>query len=280
LVRQPFAEVLTAPKDLQSFVDKNRNSLDPIVQDKVGNYRIRLAYSAAAHKDFAQARTTLLQTAKEYRGTGAMSNDFGGVKDQALYQAAVCLIAEGKKTEGRAELVSLMRNMPASPLATAAYRRIERLDGKPSDELEALLQHDVAAREHDVKMATSMCGPKCVEHMFKTGELSGNQALGCREIAKMFGTSETGTSVEQMRKGLARLGHPGYAYELNMADLSRAPAPLVVMSSRHFMVMERRDGDDATVYDPQVDKSICWRIPHDDRKTVYVIAFQPLDHLN
>ncbi len=276
--------VPTQAKELSSYVEKNRASKDPAVQDLVGAYRIRLAYKAAERKDFAVARATLLQAAHDYKGTGAMSNDFGGVKDQALYQAAVCLIGEGQKEAGRAEMVRFMNTQSSSPLVTAAYKRIVRLDGKPNDELEALLQRDLTKQQEHIRYEASLCGPQCIEHLFKTGQLSRpttpHVPLDFHAIARLCGTTDKGTTVEQMRKGCARLGHPGYAYSLNMQDLRSAPLPMILLSGMHYTVLERRDGNTATVFDPIASRESRWNIPDNETETVNAIVFQPIETLH
>ena len=56
-----------------------------------------------------------------------MRADFGGVPDQAAYQAAVCLVGDGKPKEAEAEFVRFLRERPLSPLCHAAYGRLKRL---------------------------------------------------------------------------------------------------------------------------------------------------------
>jgi TolA-binding protein len=152
---RPVASLAPAPtaipvaaKDLRAFVEKNKASTDPVIQDRVGAYKIRLAYKDAERGDFNQARSALLETAKTYKGTGVMSSDFGGVPDQAAYQAAVCLVAEGKKGEAEAEFLKFMKERPLSPLVTAAYRRICRLRGgiAPACEPRARMEGTADAR--------------------------------------------------------------------------------------------------------------------------------------
>ena len=261
----------TKTTDLKSFVQLHKDSRDEETQDRVGAARIRLAYASAAKKDWPAARATLLETAKDYKGTNSMSSDFGGVSDQASYQAAVCLIAEGKKAEGRRELVTFMRSQPLSPLATAAFRRIQRLDGRIDPEVQGLLQKDIAAQEAHVRFENSVCGPRCIERLVATGAVAHGADAGYKQIAKLCGTTDKGTTVEQMIGGLSKLGTPAYGYSLNARDLTRAPLPLILLSQDHYVVMEKREGGVATLFDPRFKSAHEWELPVDDKFRIPVI---------
>lgn len=101
---------------------------DPELQDEVGAARIRLGHLVAETEGFAAARTYFAEAEREYAGTGSTGADFGGIPDQAAYQAAVCLQAEGKTEEAVEALSRFLRKHSESPLVHAAYRRLARLD--------------------------------------------------------------------------------------------------------------------------------------------------------
>jgi hypothetical protein len=285
------------PADLRRFVEVHKSDSDAKVQDLVGHARIELAYSAASRKDWKGARSILLTAAREYKGTNAMSGDFGGVPDQARYQAAACLMASGKKDQARAELLKFMHEDKLSPLCHAAYRRLVMLNGnKSTPELENLLQSDVAAQEQHVRFETSVCGPKCIEWVVRSvgrwaGTTSGNQNSKTENqkpyrptdpptyaaIAALCGTTDKGTTIAGMRKGLKALGYQTCAYSLNAKDLARAPLPAILLIGDHFVVLERLSGGKATIYDPRFDREDELSLPKDESFAVSAILLKPLD---
>ena len=101
-----------ARKAYTEFIGKYKASPDKQVQDQVGSARMRLAYATARDKDWEGARKIFKEAAAQYKGTDVVSASFGGIKDQALYQAAVCLSAEGKKAEAAPSLFNLSRPSP------------------------------------------------------------------------------------------------------------------------------------------------------------------------
>jgi hypothetical protein len=275
-VYQPQAPFPTKKQDLEALIETNKTSPDKLVQDRVGAARIRLGYLAANKQDWQSARATFQLAEREYKGTGAMSADFGGVSDQAAYQAAVCLVPEGKKAEAEAEFIKFMKERPLSPLAKAAFRRLERLNGgTPKPEWEALLQSDVSQEEAHVRFETSVCGPKTIAYLLPQ---LGKPTRDYKEIAKLCKTGDSGTSVEGMRKGLLALGITSFAYKLNRQDLGKAQLPIILLEQDHYVALTKIEGDKATVFDTRFGSEHSMKLPAEDDPDYSVIAilFQPL----
>ncbi len=244
------------PKELEAFVAMHAADKRPEVQDRVGAARIRLGYSLARTEGYAKARTAFLATAETHKGTGTQSAAFGGVADQAAYQAAACLVGEGKNAEATKEFERFLKERPLSPLATASYRRLQRLNGGESKpEWDLLLQADISRQEAHIRFETSVCGPKCLEHL--TGK-------DYKEIAKLCGTTDNGTTVEGMRKGLKALGKESWAVKLNRADLAKAALPAVLLEDDHYVIVEKIEGDTAALWDPRYRSSRPWKLPKID----------------
>jgi len=241
--------------ELTGYLAKNEKSPDPKVQDKVSAVKIRLAYNEAKAGHWETARQQLLKTSHEYKGTGAMGADFGGIPDQAAYQAAVCLVAEGKKADAQKEFRTFIHDRPLSPLVTACYRRLVRLnDGQSLPADEKTLQVALDKQTVRVKLEKAACGPKAVAYLLPK---LGHTSIDYHEIAKICGTGSHdsgGTTLEQLRKGLAQLGVRSFAYRLNREDLQNAPMPAILLVTDHYMVLCGIKGNVASLYDPLHDE--------------------------
>lgn len=237
----------TKAPELRAFVSKNEKKADPQTQDQVGAARIRLAYEAARQKDWHTARATFLTAEREYHGSGAMRADFGGIPDQAAYQAAVCLVADGKKDEAKQEFVRFLKERPLSPLVYACRKRLVMLNGGKNDNrYDQLLQADVAKQEAHIRFETSVCGPKTIAYLLPK---LGHSAEDYKALARLCGTTDAGTTVEGLRRALTKLGVASYAYRLNRQDLARAPLPAILVVDDHYVALLKVDPDSATVYD-------------------------------
>ena len=247
-----------AKSEYESFVENNRSSADKKVQDKVGQARMKLAYLTAKSEGFAAARTVFKTTEAEYKGEGLMNADFGGIKDNAAYQAAVCLIAEGKKKEAEAELRDFIRNYPLSPMVHVAHRRLKRLNGETTPEDDVLLQKAVEAQEKKIRVETAMCGPRCIVKML---ELLGKPAKDYKEIAKLCGTTEKGTTLKGMRQGLLAVGLPMFGFTVNRRDFENIPLPALLLAQDHYVVITKITSTVADVFDPTLDRMDQVRLP-------------------
>ena len=265
---QPVPAVRDAPA-LRTYVAAHAAESAPEARDRVGQAELRLGYAVARKEGYAKARVAFLATAKAHEGVGAQSAAFGGVADQAAYQAVCCLAGEGKADEARKGFEAYLRERPLSPLVHAAYRRLQRLNGGESTPAwDRLLQADVATQERRIRFETSVCGPKCLEHILEAPSPSGSSWRGgggrgpdYKTLAKLCGTTDDGTTLAGMRKGLKSLGRESWAARLNRGDLARATLPLILLQGDHYVVLERVEGDVATVWDPRLGASTPWKLP-------------------
>lgn len=234
-----------------NFISKWKESPDKKVQDEVGAARMRLAYMQAKEKDFTAARATFKETVAEYKGTGSMGSDFGGIKDQAQYQAAVCLNSEGKAKEYRAALVEFIKTQPLSPLVHAAYKRIVKLDGKSTTEVEHLLQTAVDAQQKKIRFEMSVCGPKALAYLFKR-EGIGN--FNYAELAKECGTTDQGTTIEGLRDCLKKHGLNYFGLRVAKDDLPKIQTPAILFTGEHYMIVTEANQESLTAYDPITER--------------------------
>ncbi|MBS1720434.1 MAG: hypothetical protein JST35_08315 [Armatimonadetes bacterium] len=247
---------------LKDFVQKNSASKDPAKQDLVTRSRIELGYQKAAKKDFSAAREVFLTASSEHKGTAASSPDFGGLKDQAAYQAAVCLVGMGKKKEAMDEFRRFLKDFPKSPLATAAYRRLTRLNGGTSlPQDDALYQEVVTKREKNLKLELAMCGPKCIENLLPR---LGKPAMSYEKIAKLCKTTQQGTTMSQMKGALDQLGLKSYGFELNRKDFSNCPTPAILLAGDHYVVLVKVTTDSMTIYDTLFNSERTVKLPPSD----------------
>lgn len=251
-----------AAKDLRDFVAEHKKDKDENVQDKVGSARIRLAYLSAEKKDFGKARETFLAAKQEYKGTNAMGPEFGSIPDQAAYQAAVCLVAENKKDEAEKEFVAFLKDRPLSPLVHAVHNRLNRLNGGESKpEWDQLEQDAVTKQEKNIRFETSVCGPKTIEYLLP--KLS-KPAMDYKALAKLCGTTDKGTTIENMEKGLKTLGFQTYAYRLNRKDVSKATLPAIVLANDHYVALLKVTDTKITTYDTRFKALQTFPLPKAD----------------
>ncbi|HZH97547.1 MAG TPA: cysteine peptidase family C39 domain-containing protein [Fimbriimonadaceae bacterium] len=249
----------------RGFIDKHAHSKDPVVQDHVGAARIRLGYVASRSGDYRGAREHFVIAAKEYRGTGQLKGDFGGIQDQALYQAAVCLEAQRKPQEAGAAYRDFIRENPRSPLVHAAYRRLVRLNGgKSTLELDELLQSAVTKQEEHIRFEMSVCGPKAAAQLIA---LLKGKSPDYKHLAKLCGTTGDGTTLEGLRKGLKSFGVPSYGFVLNRADFDKLHHPAILLDEGHYVVTLKREAQDLVIFDPVYGGERKVRLPDRDDKT-------------
>lgn len=234
------------------FVQENASSPNAGVRDQVGAARLRIGYLAAKQGDYLVAREIFLEASEAHKDSKALSPEFGGICDQAAYQAAVCLVAEGKDAEARGEFLAFMKERPLSPLVHAAYRRLQRLgDPKAVAEAESLLQKATRRQEERIRFESSVCGPKVIAYLLHEGHLrTENQHTEYKAIAELCGTSSEGTTLEGMRKGLEGLGIRSFGVQLNRQDLASAPMPAILLDGEHYLALLHVGDSFIDVYDP------------------------------
>ncbi len=264
-----------AEEGYREFIERHEDSPSPKVQDEVAAARLRVGYLAARQSDFAKARTVFLQAAEKYKGEGAMGADFGGLKDQAAYQAGVCLMAEKKSEEALEAFQAFIRDYPLSPLVHAAHRRLEMLAPESQEEHDALLQKAVAAQEKHIRFETSVCGPKVIAYIL---EKQGKEKPDYKEIAKLCGTTGDGTTLEGMRKGIRALGLESFGYELNREDFLKLKAPAILLRGDHYVALVSLTADYAVVYDPVRGGEDKFPLPKADQTdfSIPVLTFEPM----
>lgn len=234
------------------FVGENAASADVEVRDQVGAARLRIGYLAAGQGDFASARQTFLETSEEHKDSEANSPEFGGLSDQAAYQAAVCLVAEGKKEEATQEFLAFIRERPLSPLVHACAVRLKRL-GDPAaiKQAESLLQAATAKQEDRIRFESSVCGPKAIAFLLDKKLLQTKMASpGYEAIAKLCGTTDEGTTMAGMAKGLRAMGIDAHGAQLNRRDLAHVAMPAILLDGDHYLALLEVDTTHALVYDP------------------------------
>lgn len=235
-----------------NFIAEHTASPDPQVQDEVGNAKLRIGYVLAKSHDYARAREVLLDAEKGYKGSGESSPDFGGLKDQAAYQAAVCLMAGGKHADATQAFFDFLKNYELSPLVHAARRRLIDLNGgKTSPKIDALLEKAVEEQQKRAAFEMSTCGPKAIQRLLR---LLGIESKPYAAIARICKTTTQGTTLLGMQHGLRSLGIRAYGYELNQSDFESMPLPAIWLTGNHYLVVERFENGMAVVYDPLVQR--------------------------
>ena len=259
-----------------SFVKKHKGSADKSVQDEVAAARLRLGYLTAKAEGYDQARDVFLEAEREYKGEGKMGSDFGGLKDQAAYQAAVCLMAEKKDKEAVAALVAFLKEYQLSPLVHAAHRRLEMLAPESQSAHDELLQKAITAQEKHIRFETSVCGPKVISYLL---EKLGKPRKNYKELAKLCGTTDTGTTLDGMRRGLKACGLDSFGYELNRSDFLRLPRHSILLVEDHFVALIDFVDGAAFVYDPVKGGETKMPLPKSDDTsfTITVLTLNPLE---
>lgn len=257
---------------------KERDKNDAKAQDAVATARM-LAYMAGHKKDYSAARKLFLTAANDYKGSGAKNPDYGSIPDQAAYQAAVCLQADGKTEEAKKAYRDFLRERPLSPLIQACFRRLKKLNGGTalkSDE--ALAEAATAKQEAHMRFEMSVCGPKAIAYMLKKGYLKADQGeLDYKAIAKLCGTTDKGTTVEQMRDGLKKLGIMSYGVQLNRKDFAVLSGPAILLQTDHYLAVLRVEDNHAVVYDSRYGGESNLPLPNLDDTTFVatLIVFAP-----
>lgn len=241
----PVNPAPTAPAELKAFVAKNESTKDKKVQDRVTRARMTLAYQAAKTNDFATARASFQEAAIRHQGSQVQSADFGSMSDQAAYQAIVCLVGEGKRDEAAKEFRKFIADRPLSPLVHACHQRLVRL-GVRTDSDDRLLQTAVTKQEANIRFELSVCGPKAIERILP---LLGKPNKSYKELAKLCGTTDQGTSIDGMRKGLKSLGLETFPLAVNKADFLQLKTPFLYLHQDHYVAVIAIAGTKATAFD-------------------------------
>lgn len=270
------ADPKQAEAKYEAFVEEHKDSPDKKVQDEVAAARLRLGYLAVRTEGFQEARATFLEAEKEYKGEGSMGSDFGGLKDQAAYQAAVCLMGEKKSAEALAAFKSFIEKYQLSPLVHAAHRRLEILAPDDQEKHDALLQKAITAQEKHIRFETSVCGPKVIGYVL---DKLGKSPRDYKELAKICGTANTGTSLEGMRKGLKACGLSSFGYEVSRADLLRLKPNSILLLKDHYVALIAITPTHVVIYDPVKGGEDKFPLPKPDQTdySIPVLTLEPLE---
>lgn len=288
LTLPPSLKIPNTSLALRAFVQENKKSRLKGEQDLVGEARLHLAFldvtgnrnGVPLRKSFQLARKEFLKAENNYEGTGAMGANYGGIPDQAAYQAAVCLVAEGRKAAARTEFRQLMVTFPLSPLCKASFDRLRRLSGGTKDggtirrKDEELYQHCLNLKEKHIQFETSICGPKCA---IKILSLMGIRSPNLKSVATECHRTSRGCSIEDLRRFLQSHGLTSFGLQLNSEDFRRMPLPAIECMNDHFVVILSRNIKSSIIYDPFDDSVRASPLPplHDPNFQTSVITFKP-----
>lgn len=259
-------------KAYSEFIERHADDADPGVQDEVASARIRIGYVLAKSHKYEAASKVLKQAEASYKGTGMSSPDFGGLKDQAAYQSAVCLSAAGKKEEARQAFIQFFKDYQLSPLVHAVRRRLIALNGgKSTSEIDALVETAVEKQQEHAQLEMSSCGPRAI---FRLLNLLGKNPPAIEEIGRRCKSTNQGTTLAGMQKGLSSFGLNSYGYELNRTDFESVPLPALWLSGDHYVVVEGFGVNSVRVYDPlyKSDRSIDLKSASDSNFTAVVLT--------
>lgn len=270
------SETGSTATQVAAFIKENESSSNPAVQNSVTKARIQLAYKASENKDFKLARNILVTAAKSHKGSDVINPDYGSLSDQARYQAAVCLVAEGKTEQAQAEFRKIIKDHPKSPIVHAAFKRLVRLNnGTVDPQDQNLLERAIKVQEETIKFELSVCGPKSIAYLLP---IIGKPKVDYHQIAKKCGTTNDGTTIEAMRKALADYGITSYAYRVSRQDLPKIQLPAIWLSGQHYVTLKSISGDSAVVYDSLIGGEREAALPPVDdlNFSANVIVFKPV----
>lgn len=260
----------------EEIVETYASSPDPHTQDEVGIARLRLGYIAAKARDFDAARGWFLEAEREYSGTGRTSPDFGGIPDQAAYQACVCIAAKGDQANAVKAFERFIGEHPTSPLIHAAFKRIVRLEGgAPRPHQEALLQAAISKQEEHVRRELSLCGPRALAKLLDALGVPADEG----QLAEACGTTAEGTTVAAMVRVLKERGYDARAYSLNRRDIEAVTAPALLLDRDHYVTVLSVAADSMRVYDPMLRSERTLRLPNRSSRgfRAIVITLNPMD---
>lgn len=239
----------SARQAYENLVEQYDKSARPDVQEQVTAVKLRIGYLEAKQGNYAAARKTFLKAAQTFAGDEERSSIFGNLPDQAAYQAAVCLMAEGKTDLAAEELLRFIKERPRSPLVHAAYKRLLKLKcGDDLAEIDSATQAAVRMQEERMRLETAVCGPKVIEYI---ANQLGRGKAHYQDIAKYAGTTEQGTTLNGMLTALRKLGFEPSAYKLIAGDLRKLPTPAILLEADHYVAVERVSESSLHVYDPR-----------------------------
>lgn len=263
-----------ADSQLEKFISEHQASESPQIQDEVASAGMTLAYSKARQGNYDLARKQFLEVAKGYSGTQGLDPDFGRLDDQAAYQAIVCLQAEGKDREAKAEYEQFIKSRPLSPLVHAAYKRLTKLSPADGELHRRLLQEAITKQEQNAKAELALCGPRVVEELLRC---CGKTTAGLEEIKKLCGTTTSGTTLSGMKKGLQELGFNSTGMLLSRDDFENVSTPAIWLMHEHYVLLLAVSKGVATIYDPMTRTERKLPLPKDQEFSATVLTLSNLE---
>lgn len=247
----------------EAYIKQFEGSSDPTAQSHVTRARMTVAFDAASSKDYKKASELFLAASEQHKGSNAMSPAYGTLSDQARYQAIVCLEADGQIDAAVSGYRKFMEERMESPLVHQCHRRLERIHGVSKGEDDQRLQAAVDAQQKRIRFETSVCGPKAIERLLP---LIGKKQVSYVEIAKLAGTSDSGTTLEGMQSALSRLGVKSYGLELNARDFRALKKPALWLTGDHYILLEKIESGKAHTYDPRFNLESIAPLPKDEEQ--------------
>ncbi len=95
------------------------------------------------------------------------------------------------------------------------------------------------------------------------------------EIATDCGTTDKGTTIDGLRKGLRKMGYESYGLDLNRQDFQKLPLPAILLDGDHYFAILERKGDKIVLFDTLLNAKREVPLPKEDDPTfrATVIAF-------
>lgn len=238
---------LTEARDtLEQVIEHYAGSESQLEQDEVSTARVQLGYLSAREGHYREAAARFEEAAAKHKGGQSVNADYGGLVDQAEYQAAVCKAKDAPAEKARELFLDFAKANPRSPLIHAALARIRRLGDVPPETMSAF-DKLVHGQEEWLRRELALCGPKALAHSLA---VLGKEPPEIERLAQLCGTDEQGTSMNSMRKALKALGLVGTGLRVNARDFAQMPPGTLWLVQGHYLVLDGIGPDRLTVYDP------------------------------
>ena len=217
-----------------------------------------MAYTSARHKQFetaadrfAMARNIAASLPDHGARPVVLGDAEAGIEEEAAFQHAVCVGAEGRKTAAEEEYRDFLRRYPTSILIHATTKRIARFHGGslPAD-AEALWRADMKLQRKQVlaqERERSLCGPECLAELLRRQ----GKRPDVHALAAEMKTDEHGTTLAALAAAAQRHGFTPQGLRLTQAGLARQQLPAVAyLRSSHYVLVDRVAPTGVTIWDP------------------------------
>lgn len=227
---------------------------------------VHSAYRAADAGEYENARRQLLTLTRTKPPQGHSSPE----KEFAEYEAIVCLEASHQSERAKWEYAKFIESFPTSSFAKAAFFRLSKLNGGEGDQhLQRLIEGAVHKQQQAIALESAMCGPKAIAELLAR---LGKGRTDYKEIAKVCGTTSSGTTVFAVCQALKGYGLDARAFMLNSVDFITTPPPFIWQFASHFVVVISKDDRHLTIYDPAFDSNSTMDTPRSDAFIANIIC--------